>query len=60
MQLFSIPIKTRIIAGTSHAGASLLAGMESAKGLIQSIEFEPNECANLRCGRGDEFSEELV
>jgi len=54
MQMFSIAMKTGI-----NAGASLPAGMEKVTGLFQSIEFEPNECANLR-RVGDEFSEELV
>jgi len=59
MRMFSIAIKTGINTGTSHAGAGLPAGMEKVTGLFQSIEFEPNECANLR-RVGDEFSEELV
>jgi hypothetical protein len=55
MRMFSIAIRTGI-----NAGAILPAGMEKVTGLIQSIEFEPNECANLRRGCGDEFSEELA
>ncbi len=39
---------------------SFPAGMESITTLVQPIEFEPNECANLRRESGDEFSEELV
>jgi hypothetical protein len=39
---------------------SLPAGMERVTILVQPIEFESNECANLRRGSGDEFSEELV
>ena len=39
---------------------SFPADMERVTTLVQPIEFEPNECANVRHGCGDEFSEELV
>ncbi len=39
---------------------SFPAGMETAAILVQPIEFEPSECANLRRESGDEFAEELV
>lgn len=55
MRMFSIAIKNG-----SKAGMSFPTGVERVTGLIQSIEFEPNECANLRQGRGHEFSEELA
>ena len=38
---------------------SLPTGMGRVTSLVQPIEFEPNECANLR-ESGDEFAEELV
>ena len=39
---------------------SLPKGLERVTTLVQPIEFEPNECANLRRESGDEFSKELV
>lgn len=39
---------------------SLPADMERATTLVQPIDFEPNESANLRRECGDEFSKELV
>jgi hypothetical protein len=55
MRMFSISIKNG-----SNAGMSFSADMERITTLVQPIEFEPNECANVRRGCGDEFSEELV
>jgi len=55
MRMFSISIKNR-----SNAGISFPMGMERVTPVVQPIEFEPNECANLRRESGDEFSEELV
>jgi hypothetical protein len=39
---------------------SLPTGMERVAISVQPIEFEPNECANLRRASGNKFSKELV